>query len=152
MHIGNYIELVHHSEKDLAQSFLKIEKAHGHEPDVAQACKLLSSWSSELVKKAEPFVTKYGEEKNKEPERLMHSLFKDTRKGSLALLRDLHDLWLMTQETALCSILLKQAASGLRDKALIAFCTELEYYSKRQTSWLLTRMKSAAPQTLIAAE
>jgi hypothetical protein len=152
MHIGNYIELVHKSEQDLSLAFLKIEKAHGHEPDVAQACKLLASWSASLAKKTEPFVVKYGEEKNKEPDRLMHTLFKDARKGSLALLRDLHDLWLMAQEAALCSILLRQAASSLHDKELISLCDEAEHQSKRQASWLLTRMKSAAPQTLVAAE
>jgi hypothetical protein len=152
MHIGNYMALVHKSEQDLALAFLKIEKAHGHEPDVAQACKLLASWSSSLAKKAEPFVAKYGEEKNKEPDRLMHTLFKEARKGSLALLRDLHDLWLMAQEAALSSILLRQGASSLQDKELMALCDEIEHQSKRQAAWLLTRMKSAAPQTLVAAE
>jgi hypothetical protein len=47
---------------------------------------------------------------------------------------------------------LRQAATGLRDKALISVCNEVETTAKKQASWLLTRMKSAAPQTLIAAE
>lgn len=152
MHVGNYVGLVYNSEQDLSLAFLKVAKAHIQEADVVQTSKLAASWSSSLAKKAEPFIATYGEEKNKEPERLMNSLFKDNRKGSLALLRDLHDLWLMTQEAALCGQLLKQAASGLRDKELLKFCDEIEYYSKRQASWLLTRMKSTAPQTLIAAE
>jgi hypothetical protein len=151
MHIGNYIELVHKSEKDLSEAFITVGKHHSAEPDILNTCKLLASWSEELITLIAPFIKKYGEEKNKEPDRLMSALFKGPRKGGLSLLRDLHDLWLMTNEAELCSILLRQAASGLRDKELIEVCDFIETQSKRQTAWLLTRMKSTTPQTLIAA-
>ena len=149
MHIGNYIELVHKSESDLSKAFLKVGAQHAVEPDILENCKLLAGWSGELVAKLEPFVKKYGEEKDKEPDRLMHDLFNKPRTGSLGLLRDLHDLWLMAQEGKVCSVLLRQAASALRDKELIAVCHEIEQYAERQAAWLLTRMKSAAPQTLV---
>jgi hypothetical protein len=152
MHIGNYIELVHKGEQDLAKAFRMIADEHGDEPDVKGNCTMLAGWSDEMVQMIKPFADKYGEEKNKEPDRLMNTLFKKPRKGSLALLRDLHDLWLMSNEASLCCILLRQAATGLRDTELITVCNYVEHQSKRQTSWLLTRMKSAAPQTLIAAE
>ena len=83
---------------------------------------------------------------------MMRTLFKEPRRGSLALLRDLHDVWLMTSEAELCAVILRQAASGLRDKELIAICNDVERQSKRQSSWLLSRMKAAAPQTLIVAK
>lgn len=149
MHIGNYLELLHKSEQDLAKAFTMIAEAHGAEPDVYQTSKLLASWSEKLVEKIKPFANKYGEEKDKEPDRLMHTLFNKPRKGSLALLRDLHDLWLMAQEAQLSCIILRQAADGLKDEALHQCCDEVEKQSKRQSAWLLTRMKSAAPQTLI---
>jgi hypothetical protein len=151
MHIGNYIEMVHKSEKDLAEAFRMVAKEHGDEPDVEETCGLLASWCDELVQKIKPFVEKYGEEKNNEPDRLMRSLFTEPRKGSMGMLRDLQDLWLMASEGEVCCIILRQAASALRDKELIEFCNETEKKSKRQSSWLLTRMKSAAPQTLIVA-
>jgi len=40
----------------------------------------------------------------------------------------------------------------LHDKALTAVCNTIEQKAKRQLAWLLTRMKAAAPQTLIVAE
>lgn len=82
----------------------------------------------------------------------MRALFKEPRKGSMGLLRDLQDLWLMADEAEVCCIILRQAASGLHDKELIEVCNKTEKTAKRQSDWLLTRMKSAATQTLIAAE
>jgi len=152
MHIGNYINLLHKSEDDLAKALLLVAKEHGKEPDVFEMCKLLAKWSEAIVEELKPFAEKYGEEKNKEPDRLMHDLFKKPRKGSMALLRDLHDLWLMANETEVCAVILRQAADGLHDKALTAVCNTIEQKAKRQLAWLLTRMKATAPQTLIVAE
>ena len=152
MHIGNYLELLLKSEKDLVKAFKMVAKEHGDEPDVYETCQLLASWSENRVKDLQPFAERYSEEKNNEPDRLTRTLFDKPRKGTLALLRDLHDLWLLASEAHLCCVILRQAADGLRDEELTATCNEIDQLSKRQLSWLLSRMKSAAPQTLIAAE
>ncbi|WP_018614040.1 hypothetical protein [Segetibacter koreensis] len=152
MHIGQYIDLVHRTEIDLVKAFKKVAKAHGDEPDVYQTCQLLASWSQKLVEEFEPIVKRYKEESDKEPDRLTQTLLKDTRKGGLALLRDLHDLYLITTEVKVCCTILKQASDGLRDKDLTAMCEEIERQTTRQLSWLLTRAKQAAPQTLIVAK
>lgn len=151
MHIGNYIDMVHKSQQDLAKAFRMVAKEHGDEPDVKGICILLANWSDASVQKIKPFGEKYGREKNTEPDRLMSTLFDKPRKGSLGLLRDLQDLWLMTNEGEVSCIILRQAAGALHDKELIEVCNELEQQSKRQSAWLLSRMKSAAPQTLIVA-
>jgi hypothetical protein len=151
MHIGRYIDLVYRTEQDLAKAFRKVGKAHGDEPDVYQTCQLLAQWSDKLVTEVESFVAKYKDEKDKEPDRLTQTLLKDTRKGGLALLRDLHDLYLVASEVQVCCIVLKQGADGLRDEELMTACEEVERQTKRQQGWLLTRMKAAAPQTLIVA-
>lgn len=151
MHIGTYIDLVHRSEIDLAEAFRKVAKAHGDEPDVYQTCQMLALWCDKLVIEIEPFVAKYKPEKDKEPDRLTQTLLKDTRKGGMALLRDLHDLYLVATEVQVCCTILKQGADGLRDKALLPVCEEVERQTKRQQNWLMTRMKQAAPQTLIVA-
>lgn len=152
MHIGKYIDLVHRSEVDLEKAFLKVAKAHGDEPDVEQMCKMLASWSKTLATGLEPIAKKYKEEHDKEPDRLTQTLLKDTRTGGMALLRDLHDLYLITCEVEVSCIVLKQGADGLRDKELMAMCEETERQTKRQLLWLLTRMKAAAPQTLIVSK
>src|SRR3982751_3839280 len=105
MHIGKYITMVHESEIDLSKAFRLVTKEHGSEPDIVETCSLLASWSDELAKEIEPFVTKYGEEKANEPDRLLKDLFKKTRKGSLGLLRNLQDLFLMANEGEVSAII-----------------------------------------------
>ena len=152
MHIGKYIDLVHRAEEDLVKAFKLIANAHGDEVDVYQTCMLLSSWSETLANDIEVFANRYNKERDNEPDRLSKTLMKNPRKGAIALLRDLHDVYLMVTEVQICCVLLKQGATGLHDKELLAICEEVERQTKRQQSWLMTRMKSAAPQTLIVPE
>lgn len=151
MHVGNYLGLLHSSEQQLADAFTTIADHHGDEPDIAQTCQLLSSWSREHVQALKPLIDRYCEQKSEEPERLSKTLFEEPRTGSLALLRDLHDLWLLANEVHLCWIVLSQAAKALRDKELEAACENLGGQTKRQIAWLLTRIKQAAPQSLVVA-
>lgn len=151
MHVGNYLGLVHTSEQQLADAFLAIANHHGDEPDILQTCQMLASWSQQNIKTMKPLVDRYSEERNDEPERLNQSLFESPRSGSLALLRDLHDLWLITQEVQLCWIVLDQAAKALRDRELKAIGEQCSQTTKRQSDWLMTRIKQAAPQTLVVA-
>jgi hypothetical protein len=151
MHVGNYLGLVHTSEQQLADAFLAIAHHHGDEPDILQTCQMLAAWSKRNIEKIKPLVDRYSEAKNDEPERLNQSLFESPRSGSLALLRDLHDLWLITQEVQLCWVVLDQAAKALRDKELQAIGEQCSQITKRQSQWLMTRIKQAAPQVLVVA-
>jgi hypothetical protein len=150
MHIGTYINIVHKSEIDLARAFDKVAKAHGAEVDILQICQLLAEWSRQKASQIEPFVGVYEGKGDNEPDRLTKTLMKHTRSGGMALLRDLHDLYLVATEVAICCTILKQGALALRDKALRDACLSIEGQTQRQLSWLQTRMKSATPQTLVA--
>src|SRR5689334_23219461 len=119
MHIGKYIDLVHRTEIDLAKSFKTIADAHGDEVDVYQTCVLLASWSQTLADDLEPIALRYREESDKEPDRLTQTLLQRPRKGSMALLRDLHDVYLIVTEVQVCCTILKQGATGLRDTELL---------------------------------
>lgn len=151
MHIGTYIKLTHQTETDLAKAFLYVADAHKAEPDIFSLCNKLATWSEELLAELQPTIEKYGEEKDAEAGRLLHAFFDRKRKGSLSLLQDLQDLWLMAGEANISAVILGQAAYGLRDEALISLCGKIKLQSHRQAAWLLTRIKSAAPQVLIAA-
>ncbi|MFC4638929.1 hypothetical protein [Deinococcus hohokamensis] len=151
MHVGNYVGLVHGSEERLIDAITKVADHHKDEPDIYEICQLLISWSRKHTEYLKPLVQKYGENKNAEPAAMENALFQGPRKGSLALLRDLHDLWLMTQEVQLCWTVLEQAAQALRDEELERICQECGKETKRQTSFFLTRIKQAAPQALVVA-
>ncbi|MDZ8053381.1 MAG: hypothetical protein RMX68_014265 [Aulosira sp. ZfuVER01] len=151
MHIGNYLGLVHHSEQQLADALMTIANHHQDEPDIEEICQLLSYWSQQHLQALKPMLERYSEEKSEEPERLTQILFEEPRSGSLALLRDLHDLWLLANEVQLCWIVIEQAARALRDEELLTICKQCTEQTKRQLSWLMHRIKQSAPQTLVVA-
>jgi hypothetical protein len=151
MHIGLYLKMVRDSERQLAKAFVTVADHHRQEPDMEELCRLLASWSRAKAKSTEPFTQKYGEQHDRGPARLYSNLFKGPRRGGLALLRDLHDLWLLVTEADICWTLLGQAAQALRDRDFVETCEHNKQQTHRQRSWLETRSKQAAPQSLIAA-
>lgn len=151
MHVGNYLGLLHESEQQLVKALMTVANHHGDEPDITQTAELAARWSQEVIAALKPLIERYSEDRNKEPERLSHALFTGPRTGSLALVRDLHDLWLLASEVQLCLIVLEQAAQALRDSELETFCTNFTACTKRQLAWLQTRIKQAAPQALVVA-
>lgn len=151
MHIATYLGMVHKAEQQLAKAFRETAAKHKAEPDIEHMCELLASWCDKHEQGLRPFIGKYTEDRSStEPERL-ESLFKPSRKGDMGMLRNLHDLWLLTQEITMCWKLILQAAKALRDKDLETTCTEFQKETYRQDQWLQTRIKQAAPQTLVVA-
>ncbi|HNA85332.1 MAG: hypothetical protein KF854_13365 [Nitrospira sp.] len=151
MNIGVYVRLAHHSETQLAEAFLQVSDHHRDEPDVEETCRLLSSWSKEKSNGIRPFIATYGEPRVNEPETLFSDLFQGPRTGGLALLRDLHDLWLLATEAMISWTVLLQASRALRDEDLEHLCTRHITQTDRQLAWLQTRTKQAAPQALVVA-
>lgn len=152
MHLAHYLDLLQNSEKQLTDAFEHVSRKHQDEPDIEQICKKLSAWSREHRGKIMPFVEKYNNEHTSEPTDLKRDLFSKRRHGPMALLRDLHDVWLLTQEVQLCWMVIHQAALGLRDEDLKAVYDYCFPRTKRQTEWLLGRIKVAAPQILLVAD
>jgi hypothetical protein len=152
MLLSHYLGLLENSEKQLTDAFEYVSRKHKEEPDIEQICQKLSAWSREHHGKVMGFCRKYSETQSNEPDTLKRDLFAEKRSGSLVLLRDLHDLWLLTQEVQLCWIVIRQAALGLRDEELKATHEFCNARTKRQSDWLLGRIKQAAPQTLLVAE
>jgi len=151
MYLANYLGLVHRSETNLAAAFRQVADAHADEPDVLVLCRKLAMQCENHATKLKPFADRYGEEQENEPDRLHSDLFGGTRTGGLALLRDLHDLYLMVCEVDISWVVVGQAAQGLHDKKLLETVQSCEKETSAQLKWLKTRMKQAAPQTLIVA-
>jgi len=151
MHVATYIGMVHSAEMQLSKALKMVAVKHIDEPDTEHVCKLLASWSEQHEQGLLPFIEKYSEDRSSPEPKRLQSLFKETRTGSMGMLRDLHDLWLLTQEVSICWKVILQAARGLRDKELESACQEFQAQTERQALWMLTRIKQAAPQTLLVA-
>jgi hypothetical protein len=151
MHLPNYLGYLHQAELDLAEGYRKVGEAHAQETDVYHLTHTLAKQCEAHSEKLKPFVDHYGEEQPEEPERLYHEFVGQTRSGSLGLLRDMHDLYLMASACDLAWTMIGQAAQGLRDRALLEVVNSCESETATQMRWIKTRMKVAAPQTLIVA-
>ncbi len=151
MFLANYLGLLHQSELDLAEGFRKVANGHAAEVDVYHVCNTLAKQCDAHAEKLKPFVDRYGEEKPEEPDRLYHELFDEVRQGSLGLLRDLQDLYLMAHFCGITWTMIGQAAQGARDRELLKVVGSCEGQTAMQIKWLTTRMKQAAPQALLVA-
>jgi len=151
MFLANYLGLLHQSELDLAEGFRKVANGHAAEVDVYHICNTLAKQCGAHAEGLKPFVDRYGEQRDDEPERLYHDLFDETRSGSFGLLRDLHDLYVMANFCDITWTMIGQAAQGAGDRELLETVNALEGQTSTQIKWLKTRMKQAAPQTLLVA-
>jgi hypothetical protein len=151
MFLANYLGLLHQSELDLAEGFRKVAAGHAAEVDVYHICNTLAKQCDAHAEQLGPFVDRYGEQRDEEPERIYHDLFDETRSDSFGLLRDLQDLYVMTNSCDITWTMVGQAAQGAGDVELYETVNSLEGETSTQIKWLKTRMKQAAPQTLLVA-
>lgn len=69
-HIGAYIGLLHASETRLVRAFEQVRSNHTDAPDIEAECTPCSEWSRKGAQGLEPFIARYGERQEGEPERL----------------------------------------------------------------------------------
>ena len=148
-HIAEYLGLLKDAEHEIADAFTSVADHHGDEPDIFEICQKFAHNSAVHEDAIKRFTSIFGEANEHEASRVKHSLFKGPRSGGFGLVRDLHDLFLLTTEAHVAWMILLQAAQALRDKELIAACTKLGGETDGQRSWLQTRIKQAAPQALL---
>ncbi|MGN7800250.1 hypothetical protein [Leifsonia sp. 22587] len=153
MKLPVYLSLLAESESTLARSFRQVADAHGDEPDVHLLCLTLAAQCEDHRARLDPVIERYGSssEGDDEPERLHADAIEEARSGPLGLLRDLQDLYLLASLTDVTWTMVKQAAQALRDAELLQIIAGCEHEASVQLRWLMTRMKQAAPQALIAA-
>lgn len=152
MHLATYLGLLRRAEIDLADGFRQVAEGHFDEPDVYHLCKTLAMQCERHAERLRPFTDRYGEEVPEEPDRMRMDFFGNgTREGSLGLLRDLQDLYMMAHECDISWTMIGQAARGANDRELLETVDSCEPETGQQIRWLDTRMKQAAPQVLLVA-
>ena len=151
MHLATYVGLQHVASQTLAESYRQVADGHAAEPDVFTDCHKLADVCDEHVARLAPITERYGEDEEDEPERLHADGLASVRSGGVGLLRDLQDLYVLASFVDVTWTVLGQAAQGVRDRDLIDVVAACDHETKRQLRWLLTRIKQAAPQALIAS-
>lgn len=119
------------------------------EPDVEAVSTLFEGWSRKARDALAPFVETDGERRAGESEGLGDVLLRGRRARPFGLLRDLHDLRLLTNESLISLTVLAQASAALRDEEPSGTLGRVRRANERQWEWLMTRIKQAAPQILV---
>lgn len=148
-HVAEYLGLLKEAEQEIAKAFASVAHHHVDEPDIFETCQYFAQVSRVHAQVVEGFTSIYGEASDHEASRVKDSIFQGPRSGGFGLVRDLHDLLLLTTEAHLGWMVLLQTSQALRDKEFIAACTKLGGETDGQRSWLQTRIKQAAPQALL---
>jgi hypothetical protein len=148
-HVAEYLGLLKEAEREIAEAFASVADHHVDEPDIFETCQKFAHTSRVHVEAIKQFTSIFGEASDHEASRVKDSIFQGPRSGGFGLVRDLHDLFLLTTEAHLAWMVLLQTSQALRDKEFIATCTKLGGETDGQRSWLQTRIKQAAPQALL---
>jgi hypothetical protein len=150
--LAHYLSIIHRSQCQLGDAFDTVAEAHAADTEVAQTSRRLAAQCRRHADRLEPIARRYGEEAGDEPDDLHTDVFRGPRPGAFGVLRDLHDLFLMTAECDVVWKLIKQAAQGARDKELLAVVSECEGETMIQMKWCETQLQHHAPQVLVVAK
>lgn len=152
MHVPEYLGLARSAEQHLAAAYKKVMVQHAFEPDVVEMCEKFRKWSEQHLEQLDKLTRKFEVHRDDRADEISEALFSKPRMGGFGMLRDLHGLWLLVHEAQICWIVLFQASQALRDAEMESVCRGSGEQSKRQAMWLLTKIKSNAPQVLVVAE
>lgn len=153
MKLPVYVSLLAESESTLARSYRQVADAHSDEPDIHFLCITLAEQCENHRKKLDEVIERIGRAPDDdEPERLHADAIEEPRSGPLGVLRDLQDLYLLASLTDVTWTMVKQCAQALVDEHLLEIVEGCQKETSVQLRWLITRMKQAAPQALIAAK
>jgi len=152
MNLDIYVALVAESETTLAESFRQVAQAHADEGDVHFLCQTLATQCEARRARLQPVIDRFEKRPaDDEPERLDPPGLGAPRSGTLGMLRDLQDLYLLASLVDITWTMIDEAAQALQDTQLLEIVAACEKQTAVQLRWLQTRMRQAAPQALIAA-
>ncbi|MBV8880100.1 MAG: molybdopterin-dependent oxidoreductase [Planctomycetaceae bacterium] len=148
-HLAEYLGILAENEEQMAQSFVSLRSRHPADAEVAGTGRLLETWSREHLDLLRPFMKRYGSRAEGDAKKLRQVLLGSKKPGSLGLVRDLHDLWVLAHGSKIALIVLRQAGRALRDPAFESTLERLSIGNERQIGWILTKLKQTAPQALV---
>lgn len=151
MHLNTYLELLQTSQRALADSYATVAPAHGDDSEVLYTCRRFAEVCVSCAQALDPVRARYEGSSGPEPARLRPVGMGSHREGAVGLLRDLQELDQLANLVQTTLTLVGQAAHAVRDRELIELTAAGERDIAAQLAWLRARMRSLAPQALIAA-
>jgi hypothetical protein len=150
MKLGPLLTGLRKLEVALAEEYRTIGERHTAEHDVYHQCQTFALGCERHADALEPQATRYRENGVASWDRLVDSVHRTgAAANGLILLRDLQALLLAAEEISITWVMAGQAAQAARDAELLDTVTRYHTETELQVKWLTTRIKVAAPQTLV---
>jgi hypothetical protein len=151
MQIAVYLGLTIESEAVLQAGYMKVASRRRRDPGVRHGCHRAVRFTEVRLEAARELSQKFGAGSSHDPKLLGNALFHGLRADALGLVRDLHDLLLLANQSLLCWTGVSQACKALHDKAAVATCQVSIKALELEISRLNMELKEAAPQALTIA-
>jgi ferredoxin-nitrate reductase len=151
MQIAVYLGLTIESEAVLQAAYMNVANRHKRDPGIRHGCHRAARFTEVRLNVARELSQKFGATSSHDPRLLANALFHGLRADALGLVRDLHDLSLLANQSLLCWTGLSQACKALHDEAAIATCQVSLRALELEISRLNMELKEAAPQALTIA-
>jgi ferredoxin-nitrate reductase len=145
----HYLALLRAANEAFVTASGHVAADHPENSEVVRGTEQMCRLSDDALRRLQPFLEKYDDTQEKEPEELRKVLFPRGRHGDFGLLRDLHGLYLLASEISVTTEILRHAAEELRDRELIDFCERSTHDSNRQKIWCLTQVQDNAAHSLV---
>ena len=150
MRIPGYLDVVDTAEETLGAMLRRVAADHADQPDIDGVCTRLADQCDRHRSALRPMLRRYG---TGEPVDVVvppaNAAGPGTAGGSVALLQDLQELWMLVSFVHLAWTVVEQAARGLRDHDLATVGRTCDRDTEVQLQWLTARIKETAPQALI---
>ena len=147
--LPDYLGLLQRSERRLRKALDQVRATHPNEPDIVAMCTLFREWWQAADQQLKPFIEKYSGGLAGDPEKFDEGAVVQREQGGFDLLCDLHELCLLVNDSLISLTVIKQAAQVLQDQELEQAIQQIRRQHQRQQSWLMTRLRDTAPQTLV---
>jgi hypothetical protein len=148
VHVARYIGLTLEAEQAWIDALDLVARRHPNEPDIREGARLLSSWAQDHLHTLAPLTEHFGLLRSLSPNGLRKALFRGRRAGTLGLLRDLQDLYLLATQIRSCWTVLVQAARALHDEELVWAAEYCGGETMRALAWLDTKIHLITPQAV----
>jgi ferredoxin-nitrate reductase len=148
MQIAVYMALTIESEQLLQTAYLNVASRHERDAGIRDGCHRAARFAEIRLNGGRELSEKFGTTSSHDPKLLANALFHGLRADALGLVRDLHDLSLLANQSLLCWTGVSQACKALHDEAAVATCQVSIKSLQLEITRLNNELKEAAPQAL----
>jgi len=159
MRIGTVLRDLHHDEKELARTLLRLAEDHRADHEVHHLGHDLAQWSMRHVREIAAIAPAYGQTLDPAPDgtptllqsarRAISELSGRSAQMELVMVRDLRDVYLRASGVLTDWEMIGQAAQAIADQELHELATRCQADTKRQATWANAKIKESSTQALV---